>query len=206
MNSQDPMIDNNDPRLTAYALGELAPADVAKIEAALKSSPELEAVVADIRRASETISNVFLTEPSLQLTPEQKSQLLVEAESASNFDVHSTNRVAANVTPAVAGEYYQPSSASSARWLKIAVAAGLASVLIGVGYYFSQAGKQPMAAFDNAAVESEPFVGGEDAAIESLDSSQLQPSKSQPEIEEVFGQKLAEADSSVQPSLVNPDN
>ena len=49
MNTRDPMIEPNDPRLTDYVLGELAPSEVAQIEAALKSSPELRAAVADIR-------------------------------------------------------------------------------------------------------------------------------------------------------------
>ena len=41
MNTRDPMIEPNDPRLTDYVLGELAPSEVAQIEAALKSSPVL---------------------------------------------------------------------------------------------------------------------------------------------------------------------
>ena len=184
MNSQDPMIDNNDPRLTAYALGELAPADVAQIEAAIKSSPELQAVVADIRRASETISNVFQTEPPLQLTPEQKSQLLNEAETASNFDVrsadsHSVQRAAANVTPAVASEYYQPSSASSAPWLKIAIVAGLASVLVGGGYYLSQIANGPMAAVDQTSFKAESPVANGKAFEDGAEAPQVLPPASE---------------------------
>ena len=76
MNTRDPMIEPNDPRLTDYVLGELAPSEVAQIEAALKSSPVLRAAVADIRAATETITSVFQTEPSLQLSPEQKAELL----------------------------------------------------------------------------------------------------------------------------------
>ena len=186
MNSQDSMIDNNDPRLTAYALGELAPADAAQIEAAIKSSPELQAVVADIRRASETISNVFLNEPPLQLTSEQKSQLLVEAKSASNFDVRSndalstdtqsTQRAASNLTPAVAGEYYQPSNAARNQWIKIAIAAGLASVLIGGAYYLAQVDRGPMTAFDNAAAEPEQVAA--DSEPEASESKPADKSKS----------------------------
>lgn len=211
MNSQDPMIDNDDPRLTAYALGELAPAEVAQIEAALKSSPELQAVVADIRRASETISSVFLSQPSLQLTPEQKSQLLSEAESASNFDVRSNNvgannvrsanRAAANAAPAVASEYYQPSSASSAGWLKIAVAAGLASVLIGGAYYFSQAPRESMTAADREVFEAEPLVRSKAGSDENFDSLQTPPPTNEPNIDELERAKMAETDSIAPPAL-----
>ena len=199
MNSQDPMIDNNDPRLTAYALGELAPEDTAQIEAALKSSPELRAVVADIRRASESISNVFLTEPPLQLTPEQKSQLLVEAESASNFDVHPSDadpvndvdavkQVAANATPAVTGDYYQPSSSSRLPWLKIAIVAGLASVLIGGGFYFSHFGGEPIAVRDSVFEEAQS--GAESSEKEpdaSLPSSSIGQELAKPQEDSEFG-------------------
>ena len=142
MNTRDPMIEPNDPRLTDYVLGELAPNESAQIEAALKSSPELRAAVADIRAATETIASVFQTEPSLQLSPEQKTELLAEVESA-NTDVHS---LADNVTPRVAGEHYRPSSGSAAYWIKIAVAAGLAGLLLGGAYYFTETNRFPMAA------------------------------------------------------------
>ena len=155
MTSHDPMIETNDPRLTDYVLGELAPSEVAQIEAALKSSPELRAAVADIRAATETITSVFQTEPSLQLSPEQKAELLAEAESA-NTDVHS---FADNVTPTVTGEHYRPSSGSMAHWIKIAVAAGLAGLLLGGAYYFTKTNRFPMAASDsvmlNSAAEAE---------------------------------------------------
>ena len=155
MNTRDPMIEPNDPRLTDYVLGELAPSEVAQIEAALKSSPVLRAAVADIRAATETITSVFQTEPSLQLSPEQKAELLAEAESA-NTDVHS---FADNVTPTVAGEHYRPSSGSTAHWIKIAVAASLASLLLGGAYYFTKTNRFPMAASDsvmlNSAAEAE---------------------------------------------------
>ena len=155
MTSHDPMIETNDPRLTDYVLGELAPSEVAQIEAALKSSPELRAAVADIRAATETITSVFQTEPSLQLSPEQKAELLAEAESA-NTDVHS---LADNVTPRVAGEHYRPSSGAAAHWIKIAVAAGLSGLLLGGAYYFTKTNRFPMAASDsvmlNSAAEAE---------------------------------------------------
>ena len=174
-NSQNPMIDNTDPRLTAYVLGELAPAEVAQIEAALKSSPELQTVVADIRQASETISNVFLAEPPLQLTPEQKSQLLSEAKSASNFDVHSNN-----VTPSVANKHEPSSSASRAHWLKIAIVAGLTSVLIGGAYFFSRSGLEPMAANDQAVFEKAPQAGAEPMADEETINEELEAAKGLP--------------------------
>ena len=209
MNFQNPMIDNDDPRLTAYAMGELAPADVAQIEAALKLSPELRAVVADIRQASESISNVFLSEPLLQLTPEQKSQLLNAAESASNFDVQSANgqsnsgaqsanQTAANVLPTVASEYDRPFSASSVHWLKLAIAAGLASVLIGGAYYFSRADRRPIAAADRATSDrdlaDEPQLRLEDEeALEQESNAPLTLPPTEPPTENYQSEALKES-------------
>jgi len=149
MNPHDPMIEANDPRLTDYVLGELAPNEVAEIEDALKSSPELRAAVSDIRAATETIANVFQTEPSLQLSPEQKTELLVEAESA-NTDVHL---LADNVTPRVTGEHDHRSSGATAHWIKIAVAASLAGLLLGGAYYFTEPNR-PVAVSDNVTFDS----------------------------------------------------
>lgn len=185
MNPLDPMIKTNDPRLTDYVLGELAPAEAAQIEAALKSSPQLRAAVADIRQATQTIANVFETEPSLQLAPEQRTKLLAEAESvsepgsAANTDVHSladnvttladnVTTLADNVTPTVAGEHYRPSAGSTAHWIKIAVAAGLAGLLLGVGAYYSADSERP-----SIAASDEPMLAA-DSVDDGTEESELQ--------------------------------
>ena len=168
MSSSNPILDTNDPRLTAYVLGELAPTEAAEIEAALQSSPELRTAVADIRRATEAISNVFMTEPPLNLTPKQKSELLTEAEAVTNFDVHST---AANVTPAVTGEFYRPTSTSSASWLKIAIAAGLAGAMLGGAYYFSTIGRPTIASSDRPAVAAGSVASDKEAESKLIDES-----------------------------------
>jgi anti-sigma factor RsiW len=43
------MIDQNDPRLTDYVLGELSATEANEIEQAIQNSPELEAAVEEIR-------------------------------------------------------------------------------------------------------------------------------------------------------------
>ena len=49
-----------DPRLTAYALGDFVnPENVADIEAVLKDSPELQAYVDDILNLGETLTVEF---------------------------------------------------------------------------------------------------------------------------------------------------
>lgn len=58
-----PMLDPDDPRLTAYALGELDDADRAVIEHLLERSPEARAVVADIRALAGDLSGELAREP-----------------------------------------------------------------------------------------------------------------------------------------------
>ena len=188
MSSSNPILDTNDPRLTAYVLGELAPTEAAEIEAALQSSPELRTAVADIRRATEAISNVFMTEPSLNLTPKQKSELLTEAEAVTNFDVHST---AANVTPAVTGEFYRPTSTSNAHWLKIAIAAGLAGAMLGGAYYFSTIGRPTIASSDRPAVAAGSVASDKEAESKLIDESLKFGKDLENESDNLFADSLA---------------
>ena len=188
MSSSNPILDTNDPRLTAYVLGELAPTEAAEIEAALQSSPELRTAVADIRRATEAISNVFMTEPPLNLTPKQKSELLTEAEAVTNFDVHSTT---ANVTPVVTGEFYRPTSTSSASWLKIAIAAGLAGAMLGGAYYFSTIGRPTIASSDRPAVAAGSVASDKEAESKLIDESLKFGKDLENESDNLFADSLA---------------
>ncbi|MDR1290462.1 MAG: von Willebrand factor type A domain-containing protein [Planctomycetaceae bacterium] len=59
------MIDKNDHRLTAFALGELAEADFPETEAEISSSLELQAEVEAIRKIAEEVSEILQAEKSL---------------------------------------------------------------------------------------------------------------------------------------------
>jgi Ca-activated chloride channel family protein len=52
----------NDPKLTAYALGELEPNERAQVEAALRANPALEREVEEIRVAAQHLEAAFATE------------------------------------------------------------------------------------------------------------------------------------------------
>ena len=52
----------NDPKLTAYALGELDPNERAQVEAALQANPALEREVAEIRAAAQQLEAALATE------------------------------------------------------------------------------------------------------------------------------------------------
>ena len=65
-------IDPNDPRLTAYALGELADSDRIVFEAELAGDPAARQEVEQIRRAAGNLTAKLETEPCPRLEPEQR--------------------------------------------------------------------------------------------------------------------------------------
>lgn len=127
------MIDKNDPRLTAYVLGELEKSNTDEIDAALKSSAELRSSVAEIRQTTEALAGVFQAEPKILLDEKRKNAVLAAA--SANSDVHSLE--APNND-----RDHTANSNRFRRWLPIAVAAGLMCVLVGGGIYLSQSSSQ----------------------------------------------------------------
>lgn len=65
----------DDPRLTAYALGELEPAECAAIETELAKSPDLHQAVQEIRQTAGDLREQFAAEPCPRLLPEQRQAL-----------------------------------------------------------------------------------------------------------------------------------
>lgn len=74
------MIDKNDPRLTRYVLGELPEKDTAEIENAIHDSPELAAVVEEIRQTVGLLGDAYAEEQSLSLHDDQKVELPATAK------------------------------------------------------------------------------------------------------------------------------
>ena len=72
-------IDKNDPRLTAYVLGELSPADKALIEAALKTDSELQAEVLFIRKSTELLQQISHSETH-RLSANQREAIFPRAK------------------------------------------------------------------------------------------------------------------------------
>lgn len=89
------MLDHDDYRLTAYVLGELEPADQAEVEAALAESPELRAIVAEIRQADALLGEALQHEPTASLHAAQR-----EAIHAAAVQVGSDLPVALQVSEA----------------------------------------------------------------------------------------------------------
>lgn len=139
------MIDKNDPRLTAYVLGDLEKSEIAAIDAALENSAELRTYVAEIRQTTEALAGIFEAEPEMSLDEPRKSKVLAAlSTSQANSDVHYS------ASPSDSFDDL-PKSSRSRRWLPIAVAAGLMSVLVGGGVYFSQSTSRMAAQFENVS-------------------------------------------------------
>ncbi|GAB1488924.1 hypothetical protein MASR2M8_13720 [Opitutaceae bacterium] len=58
-----PNLSPDDPRLTAYALGELEGADLAEVEAAVRANPTLQATIAEVRALAGELTDVLAKEP-----------------------------------------------------------------------------------------------------------------------------------------------
>ncbi len=114
------MIDKNDPKLTAFVLDELSAEERAQVQAAIDASDELAAEVEAIRAAKSMLEDVFAAEAGLSLSDEQKA-VVESASEAGHVNKQSETMV--------------PGKASRRRWVSLAVAAGLAAVLIGGAIY-----------------------------------------------------------------------
>jgi hypothetical protein len=73
------MIDKNDPRLTAYALGELEADAAAAFEAALTDDAAAQAEVSDIRRAADDLRLALADECAPALTDDQRETIRASA-------------------------------------------------------------------------------------------------------------------------------
>jgi hypothetical protein len=174
------MIDKNDPRLTAYVLGDLEKSEIAAIDAALESSAELRSYVAEIRQTTEALAGIFQAEPEILLDEKRKSKVLTAVAThrstgtdrdgmvdMTNSDVHS--QLSSNQANDSLSSY------RSRRWLPIAVAAGLMIVLVGGGFYLSQGTSQLATQF--ADVTSNQTESAQPSAAPAKDFNQKENNK-----------------------------
>lgn len=75
-----PPIDVDDPGLTAYALGELEGTELARYAAAVTSSLELQAIVAEIQAEARLITDELAREPQIPIAAERRIEIAVHAE------------------------------------------------------------------------------------------------------------------------------
>ena len=70
------MIDRNDPRLTAFVLGELDSGEESQVRRAIEQSAELAQVVDDIRKTASQLADEFAADLRVGLSAEQKTELV----------------------------------------------------------------------------------------------------------------------------------
>src|SRR5579863_7979951 len=84
----------DDPRLTAYALGELDPTEHAAIERLLGDSPQAQAAVREIRELAGLLTTELRQEPAPALTAQQRAAILVAGSSAIPYGPGPADEVA----------------------------------------------------------------------------------------------------------------
>ena len=156
----------DDPKLTAYALDELDPADRAEVEQLLRENPEALAEVEDTERLAARLRRELRAEPAAPLTAEQRDEVLAVAvgEICDSGDVDEPVQFGSNGT-APAGV---KGPGDSRRWWSrpMALAASIA-VLAGVAYIAAQSFWQPAShpiAFGQYEVSSAPSATATGAA------------------------------------------
>jgi hypothetical protein len=127
----------DDPRLTAYALGELTPSARAAVEAEMEKSPDLQHELVAIESAARSIKTALKAEAKVDLTAAQRAAIFTRAQST---PLPSTKRVV------------------PLPWIGyLAIAAGIAIMAILLGFWWSPSPSPfPVLVDNHSAVESTP--------------------------------------------------
>lgn len=95
-------IDANDPRWTAYALGELSDGrEIAELDKALEESAEMRKLVEDIRETARLLRNELRAEPSFNLTEAQRQRIAFKANATRRWFAMSPAWLVAGTAAAV---------------------------------------------------------------------------------------------------------
>jgi hypothetical protein len=117
------MIKKDDPRLTAFVLGELGERESKLVQAAIDESDELKLAVDEIRRTTELLVVQFAEEPVSALAPQQRQAILDSGYGGKVVDVGDFSKA-----PKV------DSRRANRQWVGWLVAAGVAFVLGSILY------------------------------------------------------------------------
>ena len=149
------MIDKNDPKLTAYVLGELSTSENAEIEAAIHKSPELSAAVEEIYDASEMLGDAYESEEKLSLFGGQ-------SETAQG------NATLQKIEPGTP-QHTMSNSDEGSRWMTLFLAVCLGVFLLG-GWTTYQKQQREAAAKNLVAVNDAGQAAMDDANSDSMES------------------------------------
>jgi len=86
------MIDINDPRITAYALGEMDEAEKGEFEKQLKDSPQARTLIAEIQSLGSVLRDEFAREKTAGLTTTQREAITAKASEKTRIVSLSTRR------------------------------------------------------------------------------------------------------------------
>jgi hypothetical protein len=89
----------DDPKLTAFALGELPPAERPVMEAELTAHPEFAAEVAETREMAGILRTGLKSEPAGELAPHQRDAIFRAARMAQRGEVPASERPAPLISP-----------------------------------------------------------------------------------------------------------
>ncbi len=110
------MIDFNDPRLTAFALGELDAAEHRELAAAVQASPELQREVAAIQQSADRLQASLKTESCPSLTDEQRCAIVAQSHAPGNGAM-ATGESSADPMSATSGAWVGlPTAPISSHW------------------------------------------------------------------------------------------
>jgi len=133
------MISKNDPRLTAYALGELAGDERTAFEAELRESPEAEREVSEIRALATMLEGELAGGAPLALTDAERAKVTGAVKVANDDDASSERSTPEAASPNDAAPLPRVEKLASVtplrrrgRWLLAAAPLALAAAVAGV--------------------------------------------------------------------------
>lgn len=157
------MIDQNDPRLTAYLLGELDAEQTAEIESAINQSDELQRHVSELRSTIEILHQA--AQPAGEETPTMTADQLKAIESALNPESADNSESDAEVTQLP--RIQTTDSPSRFRWQNLAIAT-LVLYAVGLSLFAFQRPPTPVA---KSAIEIQGSVAEESIPDVSFDET-----------------------------------
>ncbi len=91
-NANETAIHEDDPRLTAYALGELSKEDATDLESELSANPEWQETIASVQETAGLLKKAFAEEPTVGLTQEDRAAIEMRINTH-EIDICSKKRI-----------------------------------------------------------------------------------------------------------------
>lgn len=159
--SQHPDATWNDPRITAYTLGELSPEEIAQFESEMASNPSLAAAVDEARALTDQLKSLFASETTPALDAERRDSILAQSAAVS---YNRLNDSRLNDKP-----WWKR------RWVELAVAASLIFIVIGLSLPVVNSPRMATLSTGERATQQAPVSDFQspDAAVEAGDEESL---------------------------------